>query len=67
MFKNDQTENKYEIKAKCATMENPQENPILEIIHQVMANLVNTFYLQNNYPDGDEIWSDILAATVFLV
>ena len=51
VFKNDRTENKYEIKAKCATMENPQENSILEIIHQFMANLVRTFDVKNNYLD----------------
>ena len=33
---------KYGIKAKYITTENPQENSILEIVHQFIANLVHT-------------------------
>ena len=42
-FKNDLIETEYRIKAKCETTANPQVNSILEIIHQVIANLVHTF------------------------
>ena len=53
------------IKAKCATMENPKSNSILERIHQVIANLVRTYDLQNINLVEDDPWSDILAATSF--
>ena len=66
-WNNDQIEKEYGIKAKCATTENPQVNYILEIIHEVVANLVRTFDLQNNYLDEDDPWSGILAATAFTV
>ena len=42
-------------------------NSILNIIHQIIANLVRTFELQNNYLDEDDPWSGILAATDFSV
>ena len=43
-------------------MENPQENSILERIHQLIANHVCMFDSQNNYLDEDDSWSGILAA-----
>ena len=53
------------IKAKCATTENPQANPMLETVHQVKANLLRTFDLQNNHLDKEEPCSGILAYTYF--
>ena len=50
-FKNSPIKNDYGIKTKCATKENPQEKSILELIHQLIANLVKMFGLQNNYLD----------------
>ena len=50
-FNNNRVENEFGIKAKCATMENPQANSIIEKIHQVITNLVRKFELQNNYLD----------------
>ena len=40
---------------------------MLEIYHQVIANPVCTFDLQNNYIDGDKPCSGILVATDFAV
>ena len=40
---------------------------MLERYHQVIANPVCTFDLQNNYLDEDDPWSGILAATDFAV
>ena len=37
--KNKTIKNEYWVKSKCATTENTQENSILEIINQVIANL----------------------------
>ena len=48
-------------------MSNPQATSILERMHQVIAKLVRTFYLQNNYLYEDDSWSGILAATAFAV
>ena len=42
--------------AKCTTIENQQVNSILEIIHQVISNLIQTFDLQNNYIYEDDPW-----------
>ena len=53
-LKNNQTKNKYGIKAKCATTENPQANSILERIHRVIANFARTFDSQKNYIDEDD-------------
>ena len=51
------------INPKCATMENPQANSILEPIHKVIENLVCKFDLHNNYLCEDYPWSGILVAT----
>ena len=44
-YKNDQIEREYGI-FFFASMENPQENSILERIHQVISNIVRTFVLK---------------------
>ena len=66
-FKNDVTENEYRIKAKCATTANAKAISTLEIIHQITANLIRVFDLQNNYLNEDGPWSGILSATYFAV
>ena len=48
-------------------MENTQENSILERITQVIANLLPTLGLQNNYLDEDDPCSGIIAAIDFAV
>ena len=40
---------------------------VLELIHQVIANLVHKFDLKNNYLEDDDPWSGILADTYFVV
>ena len=40
---------------------------ILEIIHQVIANLVRNFDSQNNYLDKDDSCSGILISTAFAI
>ena len=64
-LKNDITKTDHGIEAKCATTENPEANSILERIHQVIANLVRTYDLQNKYLDEDDSRSEILADTSF--
>ena len=46
-LKNKLIKNKYRIKAKFATLENPQSNSILELINKCIANLVHTFGFKN--------------------
>ena len=59
--------NEYGTKSKCKATENTQENSILEIIHQVIANLIRTFDLQNNYLNKDNPWLGIVEAMDFSV
>ena len=53
------------IEAKSATTSNPKANLLLEIIHQVIANLIHKFDLKSSYLDEDEPSSVILEATNF--
>ena len=39
----------------------------MEIIHQVLENLRDTFDLKNKYLDEDDLWAGILAATTFFI
>ena len=66
-LKNDLIKNEYGIKSKCETTENTQETSILEIIHQVIANLLRTLDCQNNYLDEDDPCSGILSAIYLAV
>ena len=50
---------------KPITVRNPQANAIVERIHQVIANIIHTFKLENNYSDEDDPWKGILSATSF--
>ena len=45
----------------------PQANAIIERTHQVMANVVRTFELEDTYMDEDDPWAGMLAAMVFAV
>ena len=57
----------YGITAKPITVRNPQANAIVERIHQVIANMICTFELEDNYLDEDDPWKGILSATAFAV
>jgi hypothetical protein len=63
----DMLTNDYGIKRKPITVRNPQANAILERIHQVIANMVRTFDLEENYLDDNDPWKGILSATAFAV
>ena len=58
-------ENKYGIKNKPASPDNPQANAIIEIIHQVLGNLAHTYNIQETYIDDADQWMGILAAVAF--
>ena len=57
----------YGIKCKPITVQNPQANAIVKQIHQVIANMVQTFDLESNYLDKEDPWKGVLAATMFAV
>ena len=57
----------YGVKAKPITVRNPQANAIVERVHQVIANIIHTFELENNYLDEADPWKAILSATAFAV
>ena len=48
-------------------MRNPQANAIVERVHQVIANIIRTFELENNYLDEEDPWKGVLGATAFAV
>jgi hypothetical protein len=58
MIKND-----YDIQGKSIKVRNPQANAIVESVHQVIENIIQTFELENNYLDEDDPWKGILSAT----
>ena len=57
----------YGIKCKPITVRNPKANALVEQIHQVIANMVQTFDLKLNYLDKEDPWKGVLAATAFAV
>jgi transposase InsO family protein len=57
----------YGIQKKPITVRNPQANAVVERIHQVIANMVRTFELENNYLDEEDPWKGILSAVAFAV
>jgi transposase InsO family protein len=59
--------NEYGIKAKPITVRNPQANAIIERIHQVIANMIRTYELEDVYMDKKDPWGGILAATAYAV
>jgi cleavage and polyadenylation specificity factor subunit 1 len=59
--------NDYGIKGKPITVRNPQANAIVERIHQVIANMIRTFELEENYLDEEDPWKGVLSATAFAV
>ena len=57
----------YGIKKKPITVRNPQANAIVERIHQVIANIIQMFDLEENYVEEDNPWKGILSTTAFAV
>ena len=57
----------FSVKPTCTTIKNPQENSILEIIHQVVGSMLKTKDLANVTFDAVAPWSDILASIAYAV
>ena len=57
----------YGVVKKVITTRNPQANAVVERIHQVLANMVRTFELEDKYLDADDPWKGILSAVAFAV
>ena len=47
------------------TVQNPQENSILEHVHQTISNILRRFQVNNFKLDLDDYWSGILLAIIF--
>ena len=60
-------EREYGINPKPDSSGNPQVNTTIEIIHQVLGNLVQTYNLHDTYVDNADPWMEILAADSFVV
>ena len=55
------------IKTKPITVKNPQANAIIERVHQVIANMMRTYELENVYMDKKDPWSGISMAAAYAV
>ena len=53
------------IKSKPSSLGDKNSNPILEIIHSTLGNLVRTYNIKETYVDEYDIFMGILAATNF--
>ena len=58
-------EEEYGILSKQSTSINPTSNEILERIHGVLGNVVQTYNIKDTYIYEYNLWSAILAVTVF--
>ena len=58
-------QNDYGIEKKPITTKNPQSNAIIKRIHQTTGNIIQTFDVSNIV--NNDLWSCILAATMFFV
>ena len=57
--------NDYGLKRKPITTRNPQYDEIIKRIHQTIGNIIRTFDVSNIV--NNDLWSGILAATMFAV
>ena len=57
----------YGITSKPITLVNPTSSAILERIHQVLVNLVQTCNITQTYVDEDEPWLVILGGSAFSI
>ena len=55
----------YGITVKPSTLGNPTSNEILERIHQVLVNIVQTCNITQTYVDKDDPLSDIFSTAAF--
>ena len=58
-------QNDYGLKSKPITTRNPWSNAIIELIHQTIGNIIETFEVSNIV--NNDPWSVILAATMVVV
>ena len=57
----------YGIKKKPSTTYNPQSNGIIERVHQVLANALRTFELEECDLDEHDPWSSFLSAAAYAI
>ena len=58
-------EDDYGITIKPITVQNPQANVILELVHQTISNIIRTMKAQDMFLDDENPWNGILASTMF--
>ena len=59
--------NNYNIKHTVITTRNPQENSIIERVHQTVGNILCTFCIHDTVLDKDNPWDGILSAIMFAI
>jgi len=59
--------NNYGLKKKPSTEYNPQSNGIIERVHQVLANVIRSFELDERELDESDPWDEFLSAAAFAV
>ena len=55
----------YSIKVKPITSRNPQDNSVLERVHQIIGNIIHTFNAQKIVSDDENPWDGILESIMF--
>jgi hypothetical protein len=59
--------NNYGIREKPSTSYNPQSNGIIERVHQVLGNALQTFELENAELDTNDPWGHFLSAAAWAI
>ena len=55
----------YGIKPRRTTIKNPQDNSILERVHQVLGNMLRCKNISNLDLEGDDPWTALLSSPAF--
>jgi hypothetical protein len=57
----------YGMKKKVTTAYNPQANRIIDWVQLILANVLQTFELQERERDAKDPWSSFLASAAFAI
>ena len=57
----------YGIKAKPASVRNPQANAIIERVHQLLGNMIRSFEIEEKEIDETDPWTGILTAAAWAI
>ena len=59
--------NNYEIPCNSISIRNPQENTIVESVHQTIGIIIHTFTIHQMDLDNENPWEGILSSTMFAI